>query len=94
MKGWLSNTVRSLKRGSNDYDTGALKNKIENLYKQKNAKQSELEAIRAEGRALVDDPETSDKNKLRESLTDIQTKWHELNELLVQMIFFAVSIKL
>ena len=93
LKGWLANTIRSLKRGSSDYDSGALKNKIENLYKQKIVKQAELDHIRSEGRQLVDDPDTCDKNKLREALTDVQTKWHELGELLVQMIFFAVSNK-
>lgn len=91
LKTWLSNTVRSLKRGSTDYDNISMKNKVENLYKQKNTKQRELDAIRENGRELIDDTETCDKNKLRESLSDIQTKWHELSDLLVNMIFFSVS---
>ena len=37
------------------------------------------------------DPNTGDKNRLRETLVDVQSKWHDLTELLVQMISFAVS---
>ena len=40
---------------------------------------------------MLQDPSTGDKNGLRETLADVQSKWHELTELLVQMISFAVG---
>ena len=91
LESWLANAVHSLKRESADFDHDSLKNKIENLYRQKTAKQTDLNKIKQIGRALINDPNTGDKNRLRETLADTQAKWHDLTELLVQMISFAVS---
>ena len=91
LESWLANAVQSLKRESSDFDHESLKNKIENLYKQKQGKQQELDNIKKIGRGLISDPTTGDKNRLRETLADVQSKWHDLTELLVQMISFAVS---
>ena len=93
LESWLANAVHSLKRESTDFDHESLKNKIENLYKQKQSKQSDLDNIKKIGRSLINDPSTGDKNRLRETLADTQAKWHDLTELLVQMISFAVSTK-
>ena len=54
-------------------------------------RQAELDEIKNSGRDLVEAPNTGDKNELRETLADVQGKWHDLTELLVQMISFAVS---
>ena len=66
--------------------------KIEGLYRQKKGKQPDLDSIKVIGRELINDPATGDKNRLRETLADVQAKWHDLTELLVQMISFAVSL--
>lgn len=92
LESWLTNAVHSLKRESADFDHDSLKNKIENLYRQKQSKQADLDNIKKIGRALINDPNTGDKNRLRETLADTQAKWHDLTELLVQMISFAVSL--
>ncbi len=91
LESWLTNAVNSLKRESSGFDAVSLRNKIENLYKQKQGKQEVLDSIKKIGKELIDDPNTGDKNKLRETLADTQGKWHDLTELLVQMISFAVS---
>ena len=83
--------MHSLKRDSSDFDPSSLKDKIENLYRQKQVKQADLDHIKRVGRALIDDPNTGDVNRLKETLADTQGKWHDLTELLVQMISFAVS---
>ncbi len=91
LESWLANAVHSLKRDSSDFEPGSLKEKIENLYRAKQDKQPDLESIKKIARQLIDDPNTADKNHLRETLADVQGKWHDLTELLVQMISFAVS---
>ena len=92
LDGWLTNSVNSLKRDSAEYDQGTVKDKIENLYRQKVGKQKELNNLRKTGKELINNPQTGDKNKLRETLADVQGKWHNLTELLVQMISYAVSL--
>ena len=66
--------------------------KVENLYRQKQKKQADLDDIKVTGKDLIDNPNTSDKNRLRQTLADIQCNWHDLTELLVQMISFTVSV--
>ena len=90
IESWLSNSVTALKRESTG-ETMALKEKIESLYRQKQAKQEDLDLIKALARELIEDANTGNKNHLRETLADVQGKWHELTEMLVQMISFAVS---
>ena len=91
LEAWLANTVQSLKREGGSGDQKALKSKIENLYKQKQAKEEDLEKIKTIGRELINGSNAGDKHRLRETLADIQGKWHDLTELLVQMISYAVS---
>ena len=83
--------MTSLKRDGIEVDPTALKEKIEKLYVQKGMKQKDLDQIKDAGRELLEDPSTGDKTALRETLADVQAKWHDLTELLVQMISFAVS---
>ena len=91
LESWLAQAVTSLKREGVDVDPKALKEKIEKLYVQKGMKQKDLDAIKELGKELLDDVSTGDKTALRETLADVQAKWHDLTELLVQMISFAVS---
>ncbi|ELT90303.1 hypothetical protein CAPTEDRAFT_205084 [Capitella teleta] len=89
LESWLGGAVHSLKRESSDFDHDSLKTKIENLYQHKQTKQKDLDNIKNVGKELIDDPRTGDKHQLREVLADVQGKWHDLTELLVQMISFA-----
>ena len=91
LESWLVSAVNSMKRESSDFEPSSLKNKIENLYRQKQSKQEDLNKIKKIGKELITDPYTGEKNRLRETLADIQGKWHDLTELLVQMISFTVS---
>ena len=63
------------------------------ISRQKQNKEVDLKAIKNIGKELIADPSTGDKNRLRETMADVQSKWHDLTELLVQMISFAVSIE-
>jgi hypothetical protein len=94
LESWLASAVNSMKRESSDFEPSSLKNKIENLYRQKQTKQADLNKIKKIGRELIADPHTGEKNRLRETLADIQGKWHDLTELLVQMISFTVRTHL
>lgn len=67
----------------------SLKAKIENLYVQKHGKQEDLEKIKVIGRELIEDPITGDKHHLKEMIADMQGKWQDLTELLVQMISYS-----
>ena len=90
LQSWMANTVNAMKRESSDFEPSSLKNKVENRYRQKQAKQEDLNNIKVLGRELVDNPHTGEKNRVRETLADTQSKWHDLIELLVQMMSFAV----
>lgn len=91
METWLTGAVHSLKRSGSSLDQNSLKAKIEGLYVQKHGKQPDLEKIKTIGRELIDDPITGDKHHLREMIADMQGKWQDLTELLVQMISYSVS---
>ena len=91
MESWLTSAVHSLKRSGSSLDQSSLKAKIESLYVQKQGKQDDLEKIKTIGRELIEDPVTGDKHHLRETIADMQGKWQDLTELLVQMISYSVS---
>lgn len=91
MESWLAGAVHSLKRSGSSLDQNSLRAKIESLYVQKQSKQPDLEKIKTIGRVLIDDPVTGDKHHLREMIADMQGKWQDLTELLVQMISYSVS---
>ena len=92
LQSWMANAVNAMKRESSDFEPSSLKNKIENRYRQKQAKQDDLNNIKLLGRELINNPHTGEKNRVRETLADTQGKWHDLIELLVQMMSFAVCL--
>ncbi|XP_013386319.2 LOW QUALITY PROTEIN: microtubule-actin cross-linking factor 1, isoforms 1/2/3/5-like [Lingula anatina] len=82
---WIGSTVGVLKKAT-EIGTFSAKDKIEELYRQKQAKQTDLDEIKHTGKELVDSPKTGDKNSLRETIADVHAKWHSLTEMLVQLI--------
>ena len=64
------------------------------LYKQKQTREADLERVKSTARQLIDDPLTSDKRRVRETLSELQEKWQDLSVRLVQMISYSVSFTL
>jgi len=64
---------------------------VEGLYRQKQSRESELERVKAVARGIIEDPVTSDKHRVREMLAELQEKWQDLSDRLVQMISYSVS---
>lgn len=61
------------------------------LYRQKQSREAELDRVKAIARRLIEDPVTSDKHRVRETLSELQEKWQDLSDRLVQMISYSVS---
>jgi len=64
---------------------------VEGLYRQKQSHEADLERVKTIARNIIDDPVTSDKHRVRETLAELQDKWQDLSERLVQMISYSVS---
>lgn len=47
--------------------------------------------MKTTARQIIDDPVTSDKHRVRETLSELQEKWQDLSDRLVQMISYTVS---
>ena len=90
---WLIAAVKTIDPDGQSGERKPLKEKIEDLYKTKQSKQQDLDAIKMSGKDMLDEPDKSDKSRLREVLSNVQSKWHNLNELLVQMITMSVSTR-
>jgi len=91
MDSWLGSTLNSLKHErSADRDVDSLKSRVEGLYRQKQGREADMDRLKVLGRELIDDPTTGDKHRLRETLANVQDKWNELTERLVQMISYTV----
>ena len=63
----------------------------EGLYRQKQSREADLERVKTVARQIVNDPVTSDKHRVRETLSELQEKWQDLSDRLVQMISYSVS---
>jgi len=64
---------------------------VEGLYRQKQSREAGLERVKTTARQIIDDPVTSDKHRVRETLSELQEKWQDLSDRLVQMISYTVS---
>ena len=69
----------------------ALKAKVDGLYAEKCEKEFDMENLRNTSRRLMDDDRVSDQFVMKEGLTDVEAKWHELTELLVQQVSLEVN---
>ena len=61
------------------------------LYRQKQSREADLERVKTTARQIINDPVTSDKHRVRETLSELQEKWQDLSDRLVQMISYSVS---
>jgi len=64
---------------------------VEGLYRQKQSREADLERVKTTAREIIHDPVTSDKHRVRETLSELQEKWQDLSDRLVQMISYTVS---
>nr|KAI8726704.1 microtubule-actin cross-linking factor 1 [Biomphalaria glabrata] len=81
---WLSESIKTLKPKS-----GApkpTKTKVEGLYEGKAEKDGEMETLRQMCGHLSEANGVKDKYALKELLADVETKWNDLTELLVQQV--------
>uniref|UniRef100_A0A2C9KXI0 Uncharacterized protein n=1 Tax=Biomphalaria glabrata TaxID=6526 RepID=A0A2C9KXI0_BIOGL len=87
---WLSESIKTLKPKS-----GApkpTKTKVEGLYEGKAEKDGEMETLRQMCGHLSEANGVKDKYALKELLADVETKWNDLTELLVQQVSLEVSL--
>ena len=63
----------------------------EGLYRQKQTREAELEQVKSVARQIIEDPIVSDKQRVRETMSDLQDKWQDLSDRLVQIISYSVS---
>ena len=71
----------------------ALKAKVDQLYTEKREHEFDIENLRNTSRKLMDDDRVCDQFVMKEGLTEIEGKWHELTELLVQQVSLEVNGK-
>jgi len=64
---------------------------VDGLYAEKCEKEFDMENLRNTSRRLMDDDRVSDQFVMKEGLTDVEAKWHELTELLVQQVSLEVN---
>ncbi|WAR10224.1 DYST-like protein, partial [Mya arenaria] len=64
----------------------ALKAKVDTLYSEKREHEFDMENLRNTSRKLMDDDNVCDQFVMKEGLSEVESKWHELTELLVQQV--------
>ena len=64
---------------------------VEGLYRQKQSREADIGKVKTLARQIIDDPITSHKHCVRETMSDLQDKWQDLSDRLVQMISYSVS---
>jgi len=62
------------------------------LYREKETREAELERVKSAARQIIEDPVTSDKQRVREIISDLQDSWQDLSDRLVQIISYSVSL--
>lgn len=70
----------------------ALKAKVDGLYAEKCEKEFDMENLRNTSRRLMDDDRVCDQFVMKEGLAEVESKWHELTELLVQQVSLEVTV--
>lgn len=90
LDGWLTDSVKILKpKGGTPKPT---KSKVEGLHEAKKEKSGEIEELRQMCDQLVDNDGVKDKFAVKETLADVETKWNDLTELLVQHVSLEVCL--
>ena len=89
--GWVSEAIKSLKAKPKGTTQKAMKAKVDTLYGEKREREFDMENLRSTSRKLMDDDRVCDQFAMKESLSEVEAKWHELTELLVQQVSLEVG---
>ncbi|XP_052813001.1 microtubule-actin cross-linking factor 1, isoforms 1/2/3/4/5-like isoform X2 [Mya arenaria] len=84
--GWVTEAIKSLKNKPKGTTQKALKAKVDTLYSEKREHEFDMENLRNTSRKLMDDDNVCDQFVMKEGLSEVESKWHELTELLVQQV--------
>ena len=90
MEGWLTESIDLLKNRSKGSNQKAIKAKVDVLYNEKREREIDMNNIRGAARAIMEDDRVCDEFAVKESLGEIEAKWHELTEHLVQQVSLEV----
>ena len=91
MDSWLTDAITSLKTRQKGANQKAIKAKIDVLYNDKREKEYDMEKLRQSAKDIMDDERVCDQFAMKESLGEVEVKWHELTEHLVQQVSLEVS---
>lgn len=94
LDGWLGEAIGSLQDKMRSGDRHAVKSKVDDLYHEKRTREDSMQVLKDMCQKLVDDVRVCDTHAPKEVVADVQTKWHELTELLVQQVSLEVSFQL
>ncbi|XP_021351800.1 dystonin-like isoform X3 [Mizuhopecten yessoensis] len=86
MDGWLTDSVASLKSRNRGTSQKATKARVDELYQEKREREIDMENLRAAAKRVMDDERVCDQFALKECLGEVEGKWHELTEHLVQQV--------
>ncbi|XP_052234757.1 dystonin-like isoform X4 [Dreissena polymorpha] len=84
--GWVTEAIASLTNKAKGTNQKAMKTKVDALYMEKREREFDMENLRNTSRKLMDDDRVCDQFVMKEGLMDVEAKWHELTELLVQHV--------
>lgn len=84
-KQWIVvNTATLEDRDWNKKPVKTVKNVVEHLASEKDVKEKIVEELKSLGKALVEDPRTTEVGAVKESLTDLDRRWHDMVSLLAE----------
>ncbi|XP_005100351.2 microtubule-actin cross-linking factor 1 [Aplysia californica] len=84
MDGWLADSIKTLKpKGGAPKPTRA---KVDSLHENKKEKEGEMEALRQMCSDMVTSTGVQDRYAMKETMADVEGKWNDLTELLVQQV--------
>lgn len=90
LDGWLADSIKILKtKGGAPRPT---RTKVDSLHEAKKEKEGEMEALRQMCEQLVEGDGVKDTFVAKETLADVETKWNDMTELLVQQVSLEVRI--
>ncbi len=87
---WLNESIMSLKNKPKGVTAKAMKAKVDALYKEKQDREDEMDGLREGCKRLMDDDRVTDEYAMKECMGDVESKWHDLTELLVQQVSLEV----
>lgn len=89
--GWLTDSIQSLKGRNKGGNQKSNKAKVDEIYKEKKEREIDMDNVRALAKQIMNEENICDEFALKDSLGDVESKWHELTEHLVQQVSLEVS---